>query len=70
MLMKIMDRTGDTEVDTAIDVDLAKSLFEEAMRSGKMAYAKRPSGKNVQVLTWEEAVIEEEIVLAPMHVGG
>lgn len=70
MKLHIMDRTGDRVVDIETETDLAKTLFEEAIRNGKMAYAVTDSGN--YVVTEFESIpsIATKVIIRPVYVGG
>ena len=66
MKLHIQDKKGDTTYDLETEFDLAKTLFDEALANGKMAYVKTPTG-NDQVFTLTP---EYDTVLIPAQAGG
>ncbi len=71
MILHIMDQTGDTQVVVEEDVVLAEKLFNEAMSSGKMAYAVISEGKNVIVDTLKNLPEKtERVVMRGAYAGG
>lgn len=70
MKIHFMDRTGDTVVDTDVDIDLAKKLFEEAIANGKLAYAVTGS-ENVFIRDFDSIPGNTvKVVVTPRQVGG
>ncbi len=70
MKIHFMDRTGDTVVDTDVDIDLAKKLFEEAIANGKLAYAVTED-ENVFVRDFDSIPDNAvKVVVTPRQVGG
>lgn len=71
MILHFLDHTGDTQVDTLEDLDLASQLFSEAMEAGKMAYAIPTEGYAVMIRSLDEAPeTTERIVIRPVYAGG
>lgn len=71
MIIRVLDKSGDTVVDVEQDVDLAETLFAEAIASGKMAYAKAPGGNyHIGNLNKARELGAAEVVLQPNYVGG
>lgn len=70
MILRILDHTGDTEVDVEQDYDLAQELFTAAMANGKMAYyIAGPTQEIVHKLT-DVPETATDVIVRTNYVGG
>ena len=66
-ILRILDKSGDTEVDLVQDFDLAEELFGKAIKEGRMAYEITDKG-NSQIFELTSDV--KEAILIQAQAGG
>ena len=65
---KYLDNTGDTEI--VADLDLAATLFDEAIKHGKIVALPVGDGKFEQVQSFDDITAANEVIVIPVRVGG
>jgi hypothetical protein len=71
MILKVVDKTGDTVVDTAVEYDLAVDLFKEAVERGMWGKGiKDNQVEFVPASTAFEDLDYDELIMLPRQVGG
>lgn len=66
-VLRILDKSGDTEVDLVQDFDLAEELFGKYIKEGRMAYEVTDRG-NKQIFELNSDV--KEVILIQAQAGG
>lgn len=71
MILKVTDRTGDTVVDTELEIDLARALFAKAIENGMWGKGiKDGKSEFVPNTTKFDELHYDEVVMLPRQVGG
>lgn len=71
MILKVVDKTGDTVVDTAVEYDLAVDLFKKAVENGMWGKGiKNGKSEFVPNTTKFDDLDYDELIMLPRQVGG
>lgn len=71
MILKVVDKTGDTVVDTAVEYDLAVDLFKKAVENGMWGKGiKNGKSEFVPNTTKFDDLDYNELIMLPRQVGG